>query len=70
MGVVILCGVHCMCIEPHDGQSRSPMPEYSGPPVSVSFAGRDIDQAIRQPYQGQLRPTKPGSHIIQMTCSC
>ena len=49
---------------PHDGQSRSPMPEYAGPPVTVPYAGRDIDPAIRQPYHGQMRPTKPGSSTV------
>jgi len=57
------------CIEPglvpHDGQSRSPMSEYPGPPVTMPYAGREIDPAIRQPYQGQMRSAKPGSHVVQ-----
>jgi len=57
-----------VCIEqqgivPHEGHSRSPMSEYPGLSVTVSYAPRDIDTAVRPPYQGQMRPTKPGSHI-------
>jgi len=59
------------CVEPglvpHEGQSRSPMPEYPGPPVTVSYAGRDMDPAIRQPYPGQMRPTKPGGKFYHLT---
>ena len=64
-----ICQLCTACVEqgiiPHEGQSRSPMPEFAGPPVTASYAGRDMDPAIRQPYQGQLRPTKPGGHILQ-----
>lgn len=62
------CQLCTICVEQgmvqHEGQSRSPMPEFSGPPVTVSYAGRDMDPAIRQPYQGPMRPTKPGCHIF------
>jgi len=49
---------------PHDSQSRSPMAEYPGMPVTMPYATRDIDPAIRQPYQGQMRLGKPGNHTL------
>jgi len=59
----VFCQHTVVCVESGlvspEGQSRSPMPVYSGPSVAVSYAG--VDPAIRQPYQGQMRPTKPGS---------
>jgi len=61
-----------MCLEPglvpHEAQSRSPMTEYSGPAVAVSYAG--VDPAVRQPYQRQMRPAKPGSCIWNFHSSC
>jgi len=51
------------CVEPgigaHEGQVRSPMTEYPGP--TVPYARREVEPAIRQPYPGQMRPSKPGS---------
>jgi len=62
-----ICCLSCVCLEPglvpHEGQSRSPMTEYSGPSVVLSQSYASMDPAIRQPYQGQMRPTKPGSGI-------